>query len=256
MISRSGLFPLYPTVFREVPGLVSLQTTRSGGISTPPWDSLNLGLNTLDDNGHIIENYRRLCRFLNISTEAIVTSEQVHGTDVCQITVPGKVSGYDALITDRKEIYLGILTADCYPVMVHDRRTGACGAAHAGWQGTVGRIAYKTVNAMKEAFGTRPEDCLAWIGTGISAEHYEIGDEVAGRFDSRYLTPSLSGNGKHLLDLSATNRDQLLEAGIPALQLECSAWCSWRDREQFFSYRRDHGSTGRMLSLIGLGPSA
>ncbi|NTW52273.1 MAG: peptidoglycan editing factor PgeF [Chlorobiaceae bacterium] len=256
MISHSGLFPLYPTVFSQVTGLVALQTTRSGGISSPPWDSLNLGLNTMDDSGRIYENYLHLCRFLNISAEAIVTSEQVHGTSICRITGPGKVSGYDGLITDRKGIYIGILTADCYPVLIHDTRTGACGAAHAGWQGTVGRIAYKTVHAMKGAFGTRPEDCLAWVGTGISAEHYEIGNEVARQFDSRYLTPSPAGNGKQLLDLSAASRDQLLEAGIPALQLECSAFCSYRDREQFFSYRRDNGSTGRMLSLIGLRPSA
>jgi hypothetical protein len=256
MNTPDKLFPLYPAIFSGIPDLISLQTTRAGGASLPPWDSLNLGPHTQDNRENIHENFRRLCRHLNIMPESIVLSEQVHGTRICRVTGPGNVSGYDSLITDRAGIYLGILTADCYPVLIYDRRNRACGAAHAGWQGTVGRIAEKTVNAMGDAFGTRPEDCLAWVGTGISAGHYEIGEEVADKFDRRYLMPSPTGKGKHLLDLSAANREQLHEAGVPAAQAECSAYCSLRDREQFFSYRRDSGSTGRMLSLIGLRPSA
>ncbi|NTU58628.1 MAG: peptidoglycan editing factor PgeF [Chlorobiaceae bacterium] len=255
MNTHNGISPLYPSVFRDVPELVGLQTTRTGGTSDLPWDSLNLGPHTKDLSEHIRENFRRLSAHLDISPDAIILSEQVHGTLVHQATCPGNVSGYDALITDREGIYLGILTADCYPVLMYDRRLRTCGAAHAGWQGTAGRISEITLRAMARAFGTRPEDCLAWIGTGISQEHYEIGDDVARQFDERYLRQSPSGPGKHLLDLSSANREQLLETGIPESQVECSPFCSWRDREQFFSYRRDNGSTGRMLSLIGLRPS-
>jgi len=167
----------------------------------------------------------------------------VHGTEIAVVTAPGRLDGYDALITHVRGLFVGILTADCYPILIHDRRTGASGAAHAGWQGTAGRIAEKTVQAMHDAFGTRPEECLAWVGTGISGEHYEIGGEVAARFDSRYLKPSPSGKGKFLLDLSAANRDQLIEAGIPAEQVQCSEFCSYRDADRFFSYRRDNGKT-------------
>jgi hypothetical protein len=252
MSIRSGISPLFPAIFSGIPGLISLQTTRSGGASSPPWDSLNLGPRTEDRSEHIQDNFFRLGEHLGIGTENIIISEQVHGTSICRIVRPGHVSGYDALITDTEDIYIGILTADCYPVLIHDRKNRASGAAHAGWQGTVGRIAEKTVKAMEEAFGTRPEDCLAWVGTGISADHYEIGDAVARQFDERYLSPSPSGNDKHMLDLSAANRDQLIAAGIPEPQVECSAYCSWKDHEQFFSYRRDQGSTGRMLSLIGV----
>jgi len=244
--------PLQPPIFSAIPGLVALQTTRSGGVSEAPQDSLNLAWHTGDEPEHVRENYRRLCEYLEISPESIVTTGQVHGTEVALVTAPGNLDGCDALITHVRGLFVGIMTADCYPVLIHDPRTGASGAAHAGWQGAAGRIAEKTVNAMRDAFGTRPQECLAWVGTGISGEHYEIGGEVAARFDRRYLEPSPSGEGRQLLDLSAANRDQLLEAGLPPAQVQCSEFCSYRDAGRFFSYRRDHGKTGRMLALIGV----
>jgi hypothetical protein len=252
MPQPSTIEPVYPSIFTGVAGLVALQTTRSGGVSGEPLDSLNLAWHTGDDPEHVRENYRRLGAFLEISPESIVTTGQVHGTEIALVTAPGNLDGYDALITSTRGIFVGIMTADCYPILIHDRRSGASGAAHAGWQGTAGRIAEKTVQAMHDAFGTRPQDCLAWVGTGISGERYEIGAEVAARFDSRYLKPSPSGEGRQLLDLSAANRDQLLEAGIPPSQVQYSEYCSFRDEDLFFSYRRDNGKTGRMLALIGV----
>jgi len=244
--------PLYPSIFHNIPGLVALQTTRSGGMSNSPLDSLNLGTHVGDDPERVRENEQRLCAFLKISPESIVTTSQVHGTEIAVVTEPGKLDGYDALITNTRGVFIGILTADCYPILIHDRQTGACGAAHAGWQGMAGRIVEKTVKAMSKTFGTRPEECLAWVGTGISGEHYEIGSEVAARFSSSHLKPSPSGEGRQMLDLSAANRDQLIETGIPPMQVQCSEFCSYRDAGRFFSYRRDNGKTGRMLTLIGL----
>jgi len=244
--------PLYPSIFYNIPGLLALQTTRTGGVSGAPLDSLNLGTHVGDDSERVRENERRLCAFLEIDSERIVTTGQVHGTEIAVVTVPGKLDGYDALITSTRGIFVGILTADCYPILIYDPRTGASGAAHAGWQGAAGRIAEKTIHAMQSEFGTHPQDCLAWVGTGISGEHYEIGGEVVARFDRRYLKSSPSGEEKFLLDLSAANRDQLIEAGIPAEQVQCSEFCSYRDADRFFSYRRENGKTGRMIALIGV----
>ena len=252
MPQPSTIEPVYPSIFTGVAGLVAIQTTRLGGVSDAPLDSLNFGTHVGDDPAHVRENYRRLGEFLGIDAGSIVTTGQVHGTEIAVVNGPGRLDGYDALITNVRGIFVGILTADCYPILIHDRRTGASGAAHAGWQGAAGRIAEKTVNAMCHAFGTRPEDCLAWVGTGISGERYEIGVEVAARFDKRYLKPSPSGEGRQLLDLSAANRDQLIEAGIPPTQVQCSEFCSFRDADRFYSYRRDNGKTGRMLALIGV----
>ncbi len=254
--AQEELILIHPAIFSGMPGVVAFQTTRRGGFSARPYDSLNLGLRTQDDQLHVRKNLEHLCGQMSLRSGSVVLTDQVHGTSILRIDHPGHVSGYDALITDTPGIYPGIVTADCYPVLLHDREHRASGAVHAGWQGTAGHIAKKTVEAMGAAFGTRPEACVAWVGTGISSDCYEIGAEVAGRFDERYLRPSPCGEGRYLLDLSAANRDQLLAAGIPANQIECSSWCSSRDRDLFFSYRRDHGQTGRMLSMVGVRPSA
>jgi hypothetical protein len=244
-----------PAIFSSVSGVVALQTTRKGGFSQAPFDSLNLGLRTADDSELVRKNLRHLCDHLGLPAESVVLTDQVHGNDICIVDRPGNVTGFDALITDTPGIYPGIVTADCYPVLIHDPEHHASGAVHAGWQGTAGSIAKKTVAAMGASFGTRPEACIAWVGTGISATNYEIGEEVADRFEQRYLNPSPGGKGRFLLDLSTANRDQLIAAGIPERQVDVSTWCSSRDRELFFSYRRDHGMTGRMLSIIGVMPS-
>jgi len=252
MNPHGELLLILPEIFRDLPGVVALQTTRQGGSSAAPFDSMNLGLRTDDSPRNVQANLDRLSRHLRLPTENVVLTNQVHGTSICRVGRPGHVDGFDALITDTPGIYPGIVTADCYPVLIHDPEHGASGAVHAGWQGTAGHLAAKTVAAMAEAFGTRPEACFAWVGTGISATCYEIGEEVAGRFDKRYLSPSPGTEGRRLLDLSAANRDQLHEAGLPQEQVQCSDCCSYRDHDLFFSYRRDHGATGRMLSLIGL----
>lgn len=252
MPAQDDLLLIRPGLFRDLKDVVAIQTTRKGGVSEPPFDSLNLGFRTADDTADVRMNLQRLCECLGIPPDSIVLTDQVHGTGICMIDHPGHVSGYDALITDTPGLFAGIVTADCYPVLIHDPEHAASGAVHAGWQGTAGGITRKTVEAMHDAFGTRPESCVAWVGTGISSANYEIGEEVASRFDERYLTPSPDSQGKHLLDLSLANRDQLIAAGIPDAQVECSSWCSSKDREMFFSYRRDHGRTGRMLSLVGV----
>lgn len=256
MRQTSAISPIYPSIFCKIPNLVALQTTRSGGVSAAPLHSLNLGTHVGDDPKCVRENEGRLCELLEISPENVVTTRQVHGTAIAIVTKPDKLVGYDALITNTPDIFIGILTADCYPILIHDRRTGACGAAHAGWQGTAERIAEKTINAMRDEFGTNPKKCLAWVGTGISGDRYEIGLEVAERFDSHHLMPSPSDERRQCLDLSAVNRDQLVAAGIPPSQVQCSKFCSYRDADRFFSYRRDNGKTGRMLALIGIRTSS
>jgi polyphenol oxidase len=250
------LFLIRPAIFGDIPEVVALQSTRQGGFSNPPYDSLNLGRNTADDAGQVARNLELLGAALGMPPAHIIFTEQVHGTRVVRVDGPGNVSNCDALITDTAGIFPAILTADCYPVLIHDPEHRASGAAHAGWQGTAGRIVQVMLKAMTEAFGTRPEACLAWVGTGISGDRYEVGGEVAAKFDTSYLLPSPGGDGRYLLDLSAANRDQLLDAGIPANHVACSSWCSSRDRELFFSYRRDNGQTGRMASLIGVRASA
>jgi hypothetical protein len=255
-IIPTGVPPKYiiPDCFLEFSQLIALQTTRSGGVSHEPYSSLNLGINTEDCPQQVHENNLRLCTTVGINPERIVSSEQVHGTEILYAETPGRYYGYDAFITDRKNLYLCIYTADCYPVLLFDPYHNAVGAVHAGWKGSAGRIVMKTIEHMQTKFNSIPAECFAFIGTGISAEAYEVGPEVAKEFPQKHCQHStLSQNEKkYMLDLSMVNYQQLIASGIPALNIERSPYCSYRDSDLFFSYRRDNGKTGRMASIIGI----
>ena len=255
-INPTDVPPKYiiPECFREFSDLVALQTTRTGGVSEGPYSSLNLGINTLDTAERVHENTLRLCASAGINPTRIVSSVQVHGTEILTAENPGSYHGYDAFITDKKNLFLCILTADCYPVLIFDPRHQATGAVHAGWKGSAGRIVMKTIAAMQKNFNSLPAECLAYIGTGISSDIYEVGDEIAREFppeNSRRSLFSMEDN-KYMLDLGTVNFQQMLDSGIPASNIERSQFCSYRDSGMFYSYRRDNGTTGRMVSLIGV----
>ena len=152
-------------------------------------------------------------------------------------------------MTADPNLLLAIGTADCYPILLADEEAGVIGAAHAGWRGTVGRIAERTVQAMTE-LGARPERVKAAIGVGICAAEYPVGEEVAQAFAEAGLGEHLSA-ARHL-DLGAANRQVLLEVGVLPQHLWAAGGCS--TGEDFYSYRRDAGVTGRMWGLIGLRP--
>ena len=245
---------IVPESFRGYRELLALQSTRAGGISNGHYASLNLGSNSGDTPENVTENTRRLCSAAGIDPCQMVSSSQVHGTEILHAKKPGRYAGYDAFITASKNLFLSVFTADCYPVLLYDPCHQAVGAVHAGWKGSAGMIVVKTIEAMQRSFDSRAEECLAFIGTGISGEAYEVGTDVAGQFppDSYQPSPSFPEEEKYLLDLALVNYRQLLAAGIPAANIERSPFCSYRNSNIFFSYRRDHGTTGRMLSLIGI----
>lgn len=245
---------IVPECFRHYDELIALQSTRNGGVSEGAYCSLNVGRNTLDSEENVQENTRRLCTAAGIDPERMVFSDQVHGTEILCAEKPGHYRGYDALITDKKELYLCIFTADCYPLLIYDPRHKVTGAIHAGWRGSAGNIVIKTIEAMRMNFNSLPAECVAYIGTGISPGAYEVSREVAMEFppDSRQRSTRSQDEEKYLLDLGMINYRQLLTSGIPPSNIERSALCSAGDSNLFFSYRRDQGITGRMVSLIGV----
>jgi YfiH family protein len=245
---------IVPGCFHQYEELIALQSARNGGVSEGAYFSLNLGRNTGDESEKVHENTLRLCAARGIDPGQLVSSVQVHGTAILTAEKPGHYHGYDALITDKENLFLCIFTADCYPVLIYDPQHKASGAVHAGWKGSAGDIVIKTIEAMQVRFNTLPEECFAYIGTGISPEAYEVGREVAMRFPSDCCRQSPLGqeNEKYNLDLGMVNYRQLLASGIPASNIERSTFCSVRDSDLFFSYRRDQEKTGRMVSLIGI----
>ncbi len=249
-----------PAIFGRCQRLIALQSTRNGGVSDGEYNSLNLGNNTGDTPENVKENTRRLCAAATIDPGKLVSSEQVHGTEILFAEKPGRYHGYDAFITNRENLFLCIYTADCFPVLLYDPRHNASGAVHAGWKGAAGEIVMKTFEKMQKCFNSVPEECLAYIGTGISGNAYEVDRGVASAFPQHSSWRSSeaksssgsTGEKKYLLDLGAVNYQQLLASGFSPANIERSPFCSYSASNLFFSYRRDHGKTGRMLSLIGL----
>jgi polyphenol oxidase len=222
-------------------------TSRTGGVSLGAYAGLNLD-DRQDDTQAVAENRRRLTAALGFAPEHISRLDQVHGVTVVQARAGG-VQQADAQVTDQKGVLLAIGTADCYPILFEDPEAGVLGAAHAGWRGTVGNIAGATVRAM-QALGARPEHIRAAVGPGICAAQYPVGREVVQAFEAAGLGQFVvtGSDGPHL-DLCAANLHLLTAAGLTPAHLWASGRCS--TEEQFYSYRRDHGATGRMWAVIG-----
>ena len=240
-----------PTIFADHPGLIAAESTRHGGVSQPPYASLNLGINTDDDPANIVENRRRWLSNWQLTEAALATSYQVHGTDVQIVTQVGRTHGYDALITSVPGLVVGVTVADCTPILVFDQRTRAVAAIHAGWRGTAGGIVTKTLLAMQTHYGTRPADCLAYVGTCIDACSFAVGPEVAAHFSPDRITRD-TATGQGLVDLKQANADQLRASGLADSQIEISPFSTVLNNADYFSHRLERGLTGRMLALIGV----
>lgn len=244
--------PLYrvPGLFFGQEHLNAAESTRHGGVSPAPYASLNLGLNTADDEANVVENRNRFFAAVGVDPSRVASSHQVHGNRVLTVVEPGRYDGYDALMTGQPNLFVTVTVADCVPVLICDPVRRAVAAIHAGWRGTAAQIVRETLTAMHSAFGTRPADCLAYVGTSIDADAYEVGQEVASAFSESCCRYD-RGRDRYFLDLKEANRAQLLAGGVPAEQVELSPYSTVRHADDYFSYRRESGQTGRMLALIG-----
>ena len=172
----------------------------------------SVGLTHAPDKAAVHESRRRFLEAVGLDDATLTVAGSVHGSQVARVDAPQDlVDGVDALITDQPGIALFATYADCYPIVLWDPEHHAAGLAHAGWRGTEAGVANAAVKAMQKEFGSRPEAIRAGIGPGICGLCYEVGAEVAGRFESRFIRPS--GNA-FLLDLAAANRAQLQDAGV------------------------------------------
>lgn len=241
-------------------------STRLGGVSKSPFASLNLGLHTGDSIADVQENRRRYCQVFGLDVTKAVTADQVHGDSIAVITEQDGGRGAlvyetaipqtDALITNISGIPIMMFYADCVPVYFLDPEHKAIGVAHAGWKGTVAKIAQKTLTMMAKEFGTKPEQCLAAVGPSIGPCCYEVDQFVFNKvINSFEHTDDLlreHGSGKWKLDLWAANRQQLEEIGMPAQNIVVAEICTSCNTQMYYSYRAEHGSTGRMGALMAL----
>jgi YfiH family protein len=246
----------------QFPWLACGVSTRHGGVSAPPFDTLNIGLHVGDDRDAVLENRRRFCEALGGALDSLVTGAQVLGSAVAWVTEADRGKGAsdtetslpdtDALITDSPGVSLLAFSADCPLVAVVDIERRAIGLAHASRKGTFGRIAARTVAAMQKVLGCRPEAMHAAIAPCIGPCCYEVGREILGDAPpgfSRYFTQR---DRTFHLDLWTANVEQLAEAGLPPDHIERPSACTCCSPDRFFSYRAAGGRTGRFGLLLGI----
>jgi polyphenol oxidase len=256
--------PLYRfKKLESLPGMTHFVTTRRGGTSLPPYDSLNLGMHTADDPLHVMENRRQLATAIGIPAERFLWASQVHSGDVLAVTADGISRGIlnenpqtDALMTDVQGICLMVMVADCVPVLLYDPVKRAVAAIHAGWRGTVKMITASAIQAMKDRYGSDPSDILAGIGPSIGPCCYEVGDDVVAAVGDVFGTTEgfiqRDGGSKARFDLWYANRQQLTAAGIPNQNIDLASVCTLCHPEIYFSSRASAGITGRFAAGIAL----
>ena len=225
-------------------------TTREGGESAEPYQSLNLGLSTDDDPGRVRENRRRAAERIGFEAACMAFAGQVHGNRVQCVSKGRLFAGSDGLATDQENILLCITAADCAAVLLVDEQHGIIGACHVGWRGCVGGVLEKTVDQMC-SLGAEPSQVQSSIGPCISVESFEVGEEVAAQFSDQHVVRRDSWPRPHV-DLCGAIEDRLIVSGLTPTQIERSDRCTFLENEVFFSHRAEHGVTGRMLGMIGM----
>jgi polyphenol oxidase len=277
-----------------VPWLVHGFSTRTGGVSKVySGKTLNLGFTKDDPRSAVERNRQKFVRALVASLQPrasrpskreawpLITLRQIHSDIIHCVAEPPKhpLAG-DGLITRTPGILLGVLAADCLPVILVDAKRHAVGVFHAGWRGTIQRIVEKGVGEMRKNFGSHPADLKAVIGPGIRGCCYQVGPEVKDAFESQFsyaaelfretkdrdeiherypllfLTSRAPGHSELpkqiFLDLGEANRRQLLAVGVPSRNVADLAQCTSCHLERFFSHRAEKGKTGRMMAAAGI----
>ncbi len=227
-------------------------TLRTGGVSAPPFDSLNVGTHVGDPLQSVEENRRRLGEQLGLPTEP-TWLQQIHATGVADLDRDASPRVADAAFTRRENRVCVIQVADCIPVLFAARDGSAVGAAHAGWRGLAAGVLEATVRSL----GVDGPELCAWLGPGIGRRHFEVGDEVRAAFVDGDAAAAAdfepNSRGRWQCDLPALARRRLLKLGVR--EISGGDACTYADAERFFSCRRD-GRCGRMAALIWLDSSA
>jgi YfiH family protein len=231
-------------------------TTRAGGVSAPPYDSLNLGKGSGDALDAVLANRARLAAATGAHH---VYLRQVHGNRAVHLTadvIDTPAEGADAAWTSEPGIACTVMAADCLPVLFAAPNARAVGAAHAGWRGLAAGVLERCARAVCEGASCEPSELAAWLGACIGPEAFEVGADVLAAFDREPLTsdqprfryrPRADGQSRWRADLAGLARDRLAALGVR--HISGGTWCTVQD-SRFFSHRRDAGLTGRMAACV------
>ena len=249
--------------------VIAFSSTRQGGFGEGNYGEWNINKYCGDSEAAIQENRKVLCALLGIDDDKLLMPHQVHLTKTAKIDDEflnlsaddrqQRLEGIDAIMTNLPDVCIGVSTADCIPILLYDKVNHAACAIHAGWRGTVSRIAETVVKDMSEAYGSKASDIIAQIGPGISLDSFEVGDEVYEAFakagfdmsaiSKKYPTKESQCEKWHI-DLPVCNRLQLIAAGIAEEKIAIADICTFKQHETFFSARRLGMNSGRIFTAI------
>ena len=250
-------------VLDAAPGVRHAFSTRLGGVSEPPFDTMNLSFGRGDDPARVRENFDRLCAAIGVQTEDIVLSRQEHHANIRNVTAADRGKGvtrerdytdFDGLLTDEPGLVLCTQYADCVPLLFADPVRGVVGASHSGWKGTVQEIGRVTVERMMSDYGCRREDIVAAIGPSIGPCCFEVDEPVYAHFaamdvwDERCVRRA--PGDKFYINLREVNRRILLAAGVREEHLNVSDLCTRCRPDVFWSHRATGGVRGSLAALI------
>jgi len=265
--TQGGLKIYFFNNLSKHPGIRHFVSTRLGGVSKPPFDSLNLSFIETDMDS-VLENHKRLSEVVKIPMENFVFCKQVHSGNVALITDQQKgagvfsretaISNTDALITVEPNLCLTVFAADCVPILLFDPMKKALAAVHSGWKGTVAKILTNAIERMQGEYGTDPQYLIAGIGPSIGPESYEVDTPVIQAFKAAFPKEDfvvMKDETHGMLDLWKANKYQLLQKGVLEENIEIARIDTFQNAKEFFSDRRQR-PTGRFAASIMFYPSA
>lgn len=259
---NKGVYYLTYKRLSEIDFIMHAFTTRIGGVSEGIYESMNMSFEH-DDKNKVTENYKIFCDAAGFKFEDLVASSQDHHTFVRVCTEKEKgigiyrdkdIESVDALITNVPSVTLVTYYADCTPLFFVDTKKKAIGLAHAGWRGTVNKIAENVINKMKENYGTESEDLVCAIGPAISKCCYEVDKTCADNFyklnldDSKFVFPR--NDGKFMIDLLETNKQIMLSCGVKEENITVSDLCTKCNSDLLWSHRATNGKRGTMSAFM------
>ena len=234
-------------------------STRIGGVSTGEAGTLNFGFSRKDTRENVLENFKIICKTIDVDFEKLVLTDQVHDNKVYKVTEDDGGKGItrasdikciDALVTNVPDIPIVTFHADCIPVFFLDARKKAIGLAHSGWKGTFNNICKNVVEKMIEEYGTKPEDLICGVGPSIMQCHFEVGDDVAQMFEVRYGNEFIKMYDKPHINLTGIVQLQLEACGVK--NIVQSNICTYCNNDIYYSYRGDNHKTGSLISIMAL----
>ena len=248
-------------------GVSHFVSTRIGGLSLPPYESLNLGFHVGDSPETVLKNREHLATTVKIPLSDFTFAKQIHSGTVTIVTEQMRgcgaadydtaIEATDAMVTAVPGLCLAVLTADCVPLLLFDPRKRVVAAVHAGWRGSVKLIARNTVEILIQEYNCKQQDLLVGIGPSIGPCHYEIGPDVITQVKDTFggtegYINDESPDGKGHFNLWEANKRQIMEAGVPPQNIEIARICTYCNAHLFFSVRHQKGTTGRFGTGIML----